>query len=443
MNVRGAEQSAAGTAAAAPGSVPRQMSLRKNFAWTLMGNFFYGGAQWGMLIVIAKLGSPEMVGRFALAFAVTAPVIMFANLNLRGVLATDATLRFRFGDYLALRLAALALALLVIAGITMVSGYAAALALTVLAVALAKTSESLSDVYYGLLQQHERMDRISISISLKGALSLAALGLGVAVTGDILWGSVWLAVVWGLLLLCYDIPTAASCVAKANGGAMAQVLRPHWEWQRLRELAWLALPLGVATLLNSLLTNIPRYFIKGMLGERELGIFAAMAYVIIIGARVVTALGESASPRLARLHAQRDFRGYRALVVKMVGIGAACGGGGLAVTLLAGRPLLTLLYRPEYADNLSAFVWIMVAAGIGYVALFLQYGMTAARSFRAQPIILAVSVATLTCACFLLIPRMGVTGAAISLAVTSLVQLLGNAYVMRRILSELQGSSQC
>ena len=45
-----------------------------------------------------------------------------------------------------------------------------------MAVALAKAIESVSDVFYGSLQQHERMDRIAISMILKGIVSLAALG---------------------------------------------------------------------------------------------------------------------------------------------------------------------------------------------------------------------------------------------------------------------------
>ena len=59
----------------------RPLSLRANFVWILGGNFAYGACQWLMLVAIAKMGTPEMVGRFALAFAVTAPMFLFANMN--------------------------------------------------------------------------------------------------------------------------------------------------------------------------------------------------------------------------------------------------------------------------------------------------------------------------------------------------------------------------
>ena len=88
-----------------------------------MGNVVYGGCQWGILIVLAKLGSPEMVGQFSLGLAVVAPVIMLANLQLRAVQATDAKGEYLFGHYLGLRLITTALAVVVVVGVVAVAGY--------------------------------------------------------------------------------------------------------------------------------------------------------------------------------------------------------------------------------------------------------------------------------------------------------------------------------
>ena len=97
--------------------------------------------------MLAKLGSPEMVGQFTLGLAVTAPVIMFTNLQLRGVQATDAKGDYVFSDYLGLRLIGTGLALLIIAGITFKAGYRWETSLVILAIALAKAFESISDVF--------------------------------------------------------------------------------------------------------------------------------------------------------------------------------------------------------------------------------------------------------------------------------------------------------
>jgi hypothetical protein len=67
-----------------------------------------------MLVVFAKLGTPEMLGQFALGLAVVSPVITLTNLQLQQVQATDARQQYQFGDYLALRLITTPLAIVVI-----------------------------------------------------------------------------------------------------------------------------------------------------------------------------------------------------------------------------------------------------------------------------------------------------------------------------------------
>lgn len=409
---------------------PPGLSLRANFSWTFAGNVIYAGSQWGMLVVLAKLGSPEMVGQFALGLAITAPIMMLANLQLREVQATDARQKHPFGDYLGLRLITTVLAMLITVGVVLVSGYRRETALVILTIGIAKAFEAISDVFYGLLQQHERMDRIAKSMMIKGPLSLAILGAGVYLTGSVFWGSLGLVMVWALILVGYDIRSGALILKMGpqpkdvapGRNALKTTLHPTWEMGILARLAWLALPLGLVMMLLSLNVNIPRYFIEWHLGERELGIFAAMAYLQLAGVTVVGALGQSASPRLAKYYAMGNGPAFRALLLKLISIGALLGGAGVLIALVAGREVLVLLYGPEYV-RYELFVWLMAAAGVSYVASCLGYGMTAARYFRVQMPLFAIVTGTGALACFWLIPAYGLRGAAIALLIASGVQV--------------------
>ena len=413
------------------------LSLRTNFSWTLLGNIVYSGCQWGMLVILAKLGSPVMVGQFALGLAVTAPIIMFANLQLRAVQATDAKHEYLFGDYLGLRLIAIALALFVIVAISFFSGYREDTMLVILVIGVAKAFESTSDIFFGLLQQHERMDRIAKSMMLKGFLSLLALGIGVYLTRSTLWGVIGLAVIWALILIYYDLKSGALILRlsqitnpSANIKIDDSTLSPRWDKAKLRKLALLALPLGFVMLLISLNVNIPRYFIEHYLGERQLGIFAAISYLMVAGTTIVSALGQSASPRLAKYYASGNHTAFRDLLVKLVAIAMLLGLAGLLVVIFAGRELLTLLYRPEYAKHVDIFLWAMVAAGISYITSFLGYGMTAARYFKVQMPLFTVVILVLIIACFWLIPAYGLLGAAMALTIAAIAQMLGSLVIL-------------
>jgi O-antigen/teichoic acid export membrane protein len=425
------------------GSGPQRLTLRVNFLWTLGGNVVYAASQWGILVLLAKLGTPQTVGEFALALAITAPIVIGAGLSLRTVQATDAASQYPFGDYLLVRLLTTAAAGAVIVGIVCSSGYGWHTAAIILVVALAKAFESISDIFYGLLQQHERMDRIALSMMIKGPLSLAALGAAVYLSGDLLVGVAGLAAAWLLLLVVYDARNGASLLKVASGAehppvdfssALARRLQLSWRPRALMTLTLLALPVGIVMALISFNSNIPRYFIEHHLGTWDLGIFAAVAYPLAAGTTVVNALGQSAVPRLARYYADRDYRAFASLLRKLLGLGLAIGIGGVLLIWLAGRPVLLLLYRPEYSDHVGIFLWLGLAAGIGYVASFLGYAMTAARYFRAQLPVFLIATLVTAAGCAVFVPRYQLSGAAIAMILAAICQAIGSAAVITHAL---------
>jgi O-antigen/teichoic acid export membrane protein len=421
----------------------RRLTLRANFLWTLTGNFVYAACQWGMLVILAKLATPQMVGEFALALAITAPIVVGAGLSLRSVQVTDAASEYLFGDYLVVRLLTTAAAGVVIVGIVWFFGYAWHTAAIILVIGLAKAFESISDIFYGLLQQHERMDRIALSMMMKGPLSLAALGAAIYLTRDLLLGVCSLAVVWLLLLILYDARNGASVLKIApsfrntlsnSDSALARQLQLSWRPHALIALTLLALPVGIVMALISFNTNIPRYFIEHDLGARELGIFAALAYPMAAGTTAINALGQSAAPRLARYYASRDCRAFSFLLRKLLYFGLGIGMGGVLLIWLAGRPILLLLYRPEYADHTGVFLWLGVAAGIGFVSSFLGYAMSAARYFRAQLPVFLIATLVTALGCAILVPRYRLSGAAIAMLLAAITQAVGSGVVITHAL---------
>ncbi|MBA2665318.1 MAG: oligosaccharide flippase family protein [Bradymonadaceae bacterium] len=394
------------------------LTLRRNIAWTLAGNSVYAACQWAIVVVLARLAGPEGVGRFALALAVAAPVMILANLSLRQVQITDAHQSHPFSDYLFVRLLTSLIGLVLIAAIALI-GYSAETAAVIVAVGLSKAFEAMSDIFYGLEQRNERLDLVSKSLILRGVLGLVALVAGYFFTNSLIGGVIAMSAAWAGVWWLYDLPAS----------------RPWWQYdsfaahckpQRAKArlaLVGLAAPLGVAAMFVSLNANIPRYFIEHYLGEQALGIFAAMAYLIIAGGMVIGAIGQAASPRLANYFAAGELRAFVSLLARMVLIALVVGLLGVAAAMLFGRQILTLMYGEAFAANLEAFVWVMVAATLTYLTSCLGYGMTAMRYFRVQPVLFVVICAISALACYLLIPPYGLLGAVWAFAVALGVQL--------------------
>ena len=191
---------------------------------------------------------------------------------------------------------------------------------------------------------------------------------------------------------------------------------------QLGALAWLALPACVSLALLSFNVNVPRYFIEYHLGTAQLGIFAAMAYPMVVGGTVVGALGQSATPRLSQYYARGERRAFLSLLLKLVGLASAVGLAAVLVIALMGRPILLLLYRPEYAEHVTAFLLLAIATALGYVASILGYAMTAARYFRAHLPVFMLTTAVTAAACALLVPRQQLPGAALAMSLATLCQ---------------------
>jgi O-antigen/teichoic acid export membrane protein len=404
-------------------SMAQGFSLRQNFSWTLVGNVFYSACQWGILIVLAKLGTPEMVGTFTFAFAVTAPLFMFFNLQLRVVQATDAQAQFTFNDYLGLRLASTVMALGSLAFIAAMLPYEHSTIVVVLIIGMAKAIESISDVCYGYMQQQERMDFIAVSLIGRGALSLILLVIGVMTFRTVLGGVIGLAVAWLVMLVGYDLRVMRRFVKTFTEQGF-QSLKPIWQWQTQQKLMGLTLPLGFVMLLISLNTNIPRYFIEHFLSPRDLGIFAAIAYLMLVGSIVQGALAQAASPRLAKYYTDGRRRAFASLLFNLIGLGALLGGIGVGVTWLLGKQLLTLLYKAEYAQYSDLLVWLMVAAALEYISAFLGTGITCARYFRVQVPLFATTAVVMAIACFFLIPSQGLSGIPTAMIMTGVLRVL-------------------
>ena len=422
------------------------LSLRANFSWSFLGNFTYRCSQWGVLVLLAKLTPPEVVGRFAIGLAISAPVILLTNMQLRNIQATDAISEYHFYDYLSLRLVMLLIALVIITIIICTTGYNKETVKIIFLISFTKIIESVSDVFYGLFQQNERMDRIAVSMMIKGPLSLISLGCIVYFTRSLSFGIIGLIMVWIFLLVFYDIPKGI-LILRSKDRKQSQVnnevvkIKFKFRFTVIGRLFKLAVPLGIVMMLISLNRNIPNYAVDHFLGEGELGIFATIAYFITAGSMIVMALGQSAMPRLSKYYNCSNKKAYLNLLIKLFILGLLIGISGVVFSLIGGKTFLTIIYKPEYADHAKLFVWIMIAGGFSYVASFLGYGMTAARYFNVQLPLFVFVTACSAVSCWFLIPKFGLTGVAFSLIVSYFAQLLGSGFIIAHALRKIKVST--
>jgi O-antigen/teichoic acid export membrane protein len=412
--------------------------LRDDFALVLVGNVIYSACQWGIVVALAKLGSTRQVGEYALGVAISAPIVVFANLQLRALVASEVKDRFSFGQYLAFRLTSLGAALAVVAAVAGYTQPAWALRGIVILTGLVQALEALSDTYYGFMQRCGRMDRVSISLALRGPFPLAALCLVMYRTHSVILAVGAMLAARFVVLIAWDMQLgfARAAIASMPGPSPTRI---RWDASSMFSLLRLALPLGVISMLLSLNSNFPRYFLEAHSGSADLGIFSALASLLAAGNLVVSAFGQSVFQPVARACADADLARFRLYSLLALLLGAGLGIAFVIGASLFGRTILVHVFRPEYAEHASALVHLTVAGTVLFVGSSLGYVITGARRLGPQiPVLIFSGLASAAVSAWS-IPAHGLEGAADAMLAAGLVQLAGVGTILWKIDRQLRG----
>jgi len=412
-------------------------SLRWSTFCAALASTVKGACQWGLLIALAKIGHPEMLGQYAFGLAICIPVFMITDLQLRLVQATDARDDYRFGHYLALRALTTPLAVLVVTGYSWGLGYRGDATLIIAAIALSRATESMSDCIHGALQKDERLDLVSFSIIIRNLCSLVIFVCVLLLSGLLLPAVLSQVAIGLVIFFACDWPWASKI-----RGRGAIDLAPSFEWEKLWKLIVLALPLGLVVMFISLNANVPRYFLAHHFGNVPVGIFAALIQPTLAGGMAMAAIGHATMPRMARSFATRNTSYLIRMVLRLSLLGAFLGAVMLVITTMWGKQILVWFYRPGYAEYQDTFFWLMVAGAISYVSSALGYGLNATRAYHGYMIFYASSAILGGILGIYLIPSFGLKGAAWTVCSTNLVSALFLGGLLFTLIQKVKADDQ-
>ncbi|MDO6450504.1 oligosaccharide flippase family protein [Oceanobacillus profundus] len=390
-------------------------SLKTNFKWMFMANIIFAFLQWLVLSTITKLGSSEMVGVYTLGLAITAPIMIFANLQLRAIQATDSKNENKFADFFTLRFIFMALGILLIATVLIYSDYDLQVKLIIFVIAISKAIEGMSDIVYGFLQKHEDMKKIALSLVLRGLTSVLAFTFSLYFSDSLLIATILSSVSWLLVFILLDLRMVNKYEIKRFYNLNISIIY---------KLFIIALPLGIVTMLGSLNTNIPRYVIENYLSIEMLGVFGAISYTMTGVGKFSSAISQTVSPRLAKYYAGDDKKSFLKLFQKIFVVNFLIGIFGVLLVLITGEELLAIMYTEEYAQYNNLFVWIMILSLFMNLSNAFGVGVTSMRLFASQLPIHIIKLVIISITSVVFIKKFGINGAAYALITSTIISIV-------------------
>jgi O-antigen/teichoic acid export membrane protein len=337
-----------------------------------LGELVFAATSLVVLILLGKLGGARVLGMYTFSMALVTPAIIFTNLHLRPAYVVEPPGRWEFGHYLALRSVGAPSVMIFAATVGLLAGYDPKLISVLLAVAVFRVAESMSDIVLAEPQRDENMRRMGVSRAARGCLLLGGVLVGIIALEDPALG-IWLGALATLLLtLTYDRKTL-----HLYGG-----YAPHFQKAKLVSLVRRALPAGLAAGLLNLGGNVPTYVLEAQHDLTTVGQFAALVSIISAGGVVNVIVGNASIPRLAR-NAFSDPSAFRRLLARLLGLITLAHSLIIGATWLLGSLYLGL-YGSEFAHLHTELMW---AAAVGLLAgwtnILSQAVMSMGR-FRAQ-----------------------------------------------------------
>lgn len=382
------------------------------------GNVAYVLSQFLMLVAATRLSSTSEVGRYALALAIVGPVFSLSSLKLREVHISDASSFFSVSVYYRTRFATSVLALAACGALLFALDRRSIL--TVVAVAVFKAIEAQLEIAYGTFQRHGLV-RVVASLQVgRGIFGLVFFCAALMVRDE-----VWLAV------LASTLPSLVAMTWAVSKGRAMDRGRECRRSGEMRALMVQCAPLGISVALGALAVSVPRFFLQGYSTPADVGVFAALTYVLMGPSTAVTAISEIAMPRLADESLRGNSRAFTRMVSRLMLAGAGIGVLCTAGAFVLGQWTLGVVFGSEYAKSWTALVILMCGSIFQYSSLFVGTAAQALQMFKVQVPINLIYLGILSLGCYLMIPVGGVVGAALAVGAAQLALLLMYLYLYR------------
>ncbi len=330
-----------------------------------------GIVAWGMVfpiltIVVTQLVGVELAGMFSLAFVTGSLLMIVANYGVRTFQVSDIEEVHSFSDYQLNRWITCAIMVLVGVVYCMVRGYDEQMFTISVGIYLYKMVDGLADVYEGRLQQVDKLYLAGISQAFRSLAVLVVFSLFLLVTRNLAGACVAMAVTSAITFLFLTFPLALFETPKSTRANLHSV----------SGLFKQCFPLFVALFMYSLIDNMPKFVMEGVLTYDNQLYFNALYFPAQM---ILLTIGLVYKPLLVRMaEAWADPAKHKRFDLSIVAIMLVILAVTVAVALVMawiGIPLMSFMYGLDF-EPFRGLCFIMLAAG----------GVTAAIDFLYQVI---------------------------------------------------------
>lgn len=332
----------------------------KDIVWNLIGQFTYLFGLWIITVLTTNIFEAEGAGVFGLCLVAGNICGSLAFFNLRLQYASDINKEYKDQQYIALRLI-LTLSSILLAFIYALSlSYSKNVIWAIMLFFIYKSSEFVSDIFYGAMQRKGKLYVGGIFMAVKGIASIGAYALAAIISKNF-YASL---IAMGIAVWLITISEAFYCYKILK----VQFKLESGDWRGVWKLLLICIPLFVVLLCSNLLPSIPKLFFEKLHSAEEFGLYNSIATVAVLIQTAASSIALPIVPKISEMYGRGNKKGFLKWSGLMGAAILAIGIIGVICVIFLGDWALHLLYQGRVDEFSYTFVWTIVAGTL--TALF-------------------------------------------------------------------------
>ena len=400
---------------------------KKDYIWNSIGSFLQSAISPILLIVITRLNGVGDSGLFSFAMSLS---VVFWAISLWGgrtYQVSDVKKDFSSGDYIVVRFISSLIVAVFSISFCILSGYDLIKTELIMVLVSFKILESIADSMYGVLQIHNRLYIVGISLTMKSVFGFMLFTLVDILTKNIIYGALSIFIVNIAVVIFYDIPWMKH--VESVGLTKKNIMQAGKIMKKTAEVF-------VVVFLTMFSLNIPRYFLDKYHYD-QIGYFGIMAMPITLLTLFISFVLQPNVVNLSELLKKKKIKEFTKIVSKIDFITFTLGILFVVSSYLIGVWALNTVFGIDI-NNFRIDLTIMVIGAVAnaFVSIYVNL-LIILRRFKGQFYTLLVTNILAVILSVYLIDRMAMLGSVLVFMIISFLQAIILLFIYKRSLKNV------
>lgn len=400
---------------------------KKDYIWNSIGSFLQSAISPILLIVITRLNGVGDSGLFSFAMSLS---VVFWAISLWGgrtYQVSDAKKEFSSGDYIVVRFISSLIVAVFSISFCVLSGYDLIKTELIMVLVSFKILESIADSMYGVLQIHNKLYIVGISLTMKSVFGFMLFTLVDILTKNIIYGALSIFLVNIAVVIFYDIPWMKH--VESVGLTKKNIMQAGKNMKKTAEVF-------VVVFLTMFSLNIPRYFLDKYHYD-QIGYFGIMAMPITLLTLFISFVLQPNVVNLSELLKKKKIKEFTKIVSKIDFITFTLGILFVVSSYLIGVWVLNTVFGIDI-NNFRIDLTIMVIGAVAnaFVSIYVNL-LIILRRFKGQFYTLLVTNILAVILSVYLIDRLAMLGSVLVFMIISFLQAAILLFIYKRSLKNV------